>query len=177
MMLRKNCKFIVLAALLLSLSTLFGCAGAAEKQNRRDLNRNLRSNENGIMNRLNTPQNGMTERNLGNPLTGTGNKNMSQRAEKIKTELRKIQGINDVEVLISGDKAIVGCQTSKNLTALKRTIEQRVKSIDPSVREVSVTNSRSILDNMKQMTQDLVNGAGLDGFENKFQQLIKKITP
>ena len=100
-----------------------------------------------------------------------------QRAMKIESECEKIPGVDDAAVIISGDTAVIGCRTNKNMGALRQQIINRVKQLEPSVRNVTVTNSGDILDEIRKLTNEIVDGPDANNSDARVRQLIKKITP
>jgi len=111
-----------------------------------------------------------------NAANGTDMTSVQQRANKLKAELEKVSGVSDVSVLITGDTAIIGCKTNQSLSEIKNRLTEKAKSVDPSIKNVAVTNANNILTEMKQLSSDMMNGNATD-LDNKIRQLLNKITP
>lgn len=132
-----------------------------------------------------TPDRNMLDNDVNNGDTGYGDMTgmgmdmtgMKQKARRIESELEKIPGMNDINVVISGDTAIVGCTTNQDMSAMKSRIVNRVKQLDPSVKKVAVTNARDTLMEIRKLKSDMMGGSDTGGINARVKQLVNKITP
>ena len=192
-----NRKIGIISAILVMLLVFVGCAGMGNNntENRAGDTRDRIGN---VEDRVGTPQgfqpngnNVAQDRMLDNDVndgdidgganrmdgTGAGMNTARQKAMRIESECEKIPGVDDAAVIISGDNAVVGCRTNQNISTLRQQIESRVKQLEPSVKNVSVTNSRDILTEIRKLTNEISDGPDMNNLEPRVRQLIEKITP
>lgn len=99
--------------------------------------------------------------NMGNAI----NENMpttNETADKIKTELSKVNGVENVDASVANKCALISCTVSENLrnTAnFKTTLSNKVKEIDPNLTMVYIMES-----------QDMMN-TDMNDIKTKFQTL------
>lgn len=123
----------------------------------------------------NTGLNNMTGNGIVNRLAG----NDSRRATLIERQLENRNGIGDCVVLVNGDTALVGVRNitgnNANLSALRSSIERRVKQIDSSIRNVMVTNSEDILTRMGRLGTTGNYGGMATNFADEFIDLVERV--
>lgn len=138
---------------------------------------NMTGNNTGINNMTgnNTGLNNMTGNGIVNRLAG----NDSRRATLIERQLENRNGIGDCVVLVNGDTALVGVRNitgnNANLSALRSSIERRVKQIDSSIRNVMVTNSEDILTRMGRLGTTGNYGGMATNFADEFIDLVERV--
>ncbi|MBE5812135.1 MAG: hypothetical protein E7314_00580 [Clostridiales bacterium] len=99
--------------------------------------------------------------NIGNAI----NENMpttNEMADKIKTELSKVDGVTNVDASVANKCALVSCTVSENLRNtpdFKTTLSNKVKEINPNLTMVYIMES-----------QDMMN-TDLNDVKNKFTTL------
>jgi len=99
--------------------------------------------------------------NIGNAI----NENMpttNEMADKIKTELSKVDGVTNVDASVANKCALVSCTVSENLRNtpdFKTTLSNKVKEINPNLKMVYIMES-----------QDMMN-TDLNDVKNKFTTL------
>mgnify|MGYP001455418136 FL=1 len=143
---------------------------------------------NGMTNNMtgnNTGLNNMTGNNAGlNNTTGNGTANRlagndSRRAALIERQLENRNGIGDCEVLVNGDTALIGVKNitgnTANMSALRSSIERKVKQIDSSIRKVMVTDSDDILTRMGRLGTAGNNNGMATNFADEFNDLIERV--
>ena len=130
--------------------------------------------------------NGMLTGNNGtltgsNGVTGnTMNSNDTYRASIIKRQLDNLSGVNNCNVVVSGDTALVGLRTTGNNAAsmarLRTSIERRVKQADRTIRNVTVTDSPDILTRMGRLGTTAGNYNGrTNNFMQEFNTLVNSL--
>jgi YhcN/YlaJ family sporulation lipoprotein len=192
-------KIGIISAILVMLLAFAGCAGMGNN-NAGNRTGDTRDRIGNVEDRVGTPQgfqpdgnNVAKDRMLDNDVNdgdindmaerpgGTGARmNMDsarQKAMRIESECEKIPGVDDAAVIISGDDAVVGCRTNQNISALRQRIESRVKQLEPSVKNVTVTNSSDILTEIRKLTNEITDGPDVNNLDARVRQLIEKITP
>ena len=143
---------------------------------------------NGIMNgNLNGNVNG----NLNNtaPLPGTmgttpganaGNVNdMRSKSQNIERQVETLTNVKDANVMVVGNTALVACSpntTAVDTNAMRTDITQKVKSIDPSITNVVVTESADMMTNINQMFSNM-NNKSMNQITQDFNNMLRQITP
>lgn len=85
--------------------------------------------------------------NIGNAI----NENMpttNEMANKIKTELSKVEGVSNVDASVANKCALVSCTVSENLRNtpnFKTTLTDKVKKIDPNLTMVYIMESQDMM--------------------------------
>lgn len=94
------------------------------------------------------------------------NENMpttNQTADKIKTELRKVNGVTNVDASVVGNSALISCTVNDQMRQqanFKETLTKKVKEIDPALVNVYVMESQDGLDmDFGEMTKKFTNTA------------------
>ena len=124
--------------------------------------------------------NGMTNGSSG--MNGTLNQ---QAANSIKTQLRGVKGISNVNCMVLGNTALVSYKCNNNTAALQNSIKQKVKSADSSITNVYCTNDSSIVTRMSRLssnngTNNMNNNGTNNGVVNniatEFNNIIRSLT-
>lgn len=103
-----------------------------------------------------------------------------QKAKNIKNQLNNMSEVENVNVVVVGDTALVGCKPSgnaKDVNALKNKIVNKVKEIDKSIKNVTVSEKADIMDRIKRLENDVENNIPMDKITNEFNRIIREITP
>jgi len=106
-----------------------------------------------------------TTNNNGGDVGNAINENMpttNEMANKIKTELDKVEGVDNVDASVANKCALVSCTVSealRNTPNFKTTLSNKVKEIDPNLTMVYIMES-----------QDMMN-TDLNDVKTKFQTL------
>lgn len=106
---------------------------------------------------------------------------MSQRSSTIAKRVNALEGINNAQVLIDGDTAIVGCdvkETMDNKTTanLKQKVEAAVKVADKNIKKVSVTLDPNIYSRIKTTSTNMMNGNPAKSFTQDIKDIMRDIT-
>lgn len=102
-----------------------------------------------------------------------------QRAENIKSQLKSL-AIGQPNVIVNGNTAIIGLSTSGMNNGRKadaKTIEAKVKAIDPSITNVVVTESPDAVNEMNRMSTDITNDTPANEAKASFDKLMRMIRP
>lgn len=104
---------------------------------------------------------------------------LRNRAEKIEQQLESLANVNDASVMVVGDTALVAYNpksTGVDITNLRNTITQRVKSIDPSITNVVITESANVKQSIQQMFGNM-NNKSMDQITQEFNKMVRELTP
>ena len=114
------------------------------------------------------------------PGANTGNVNdMRSKSQNIERQVANLANVKDANVMVVGNTALVACSpntTAVDTNALRTSITQKVKSIDPSITNVVVTESADVMTNVKQMFSNM-NNKSMNQIMQEFNNMIRQITP
>lgn len=104
------------------------------------------------------------------------------QAKRIADAIAKERNIDSASCVITGDTALIGVQFEKQykgeLTdAIKKSVEKRVKDIEPDIDNVVVTADPDLLSRIKTIASDIENGKPLSGFTKEIEEIIRRINP
>ena len=152
--------------------------GSANNNNNRNNNflgmDNNNNNNNGNGNFL-----GLGNNNGQAPQTAAGPSDRS-KAASIKRGLEAMPGINNVDVVVMGDTAIVAYgrkNGTDNPKATNETISAKVKQIDPTINNVYTSDSADISEQVSRLSNDMMNNRPMDEIRDSFNKLINTINP
>lgn len=116
-----------------------------------------------------------TVRRSTNDTTGT-------RAKDIANDIAKEKDIKSASCVVTGNTALVGLEfeeqyKGKVTDAIKKSVDKRVKNLEPSINNVVVTADPDILSRIKTMASDIEEGKPLSGFANEIEEIIRRINP
>ena len=103
-----------------------------------------------------------------------------QKAENIKNQLNQMKEIEDVNVVVMGNTALVGCKPSgnaKDINAVKEMIVKKVKEADKSITNVTVSEKTDIMEMISKLENDIKSNNPVDQITKEFNRIIQKITP
>jgi YhcN/YlaJ family sporulation lipoprotein len=138
------------------------------------------------------PGTGMTGRDyMGNNTslnmtTGTGSTTTNGdgiKAQRIKSELQKMNEIGEVNVLVSGKTALVGYKTkgtagtNMNTSTLKNMIIGTVKKTDPTITSVAASENVDIVSKIKRLSDDIMNNRAAGDIPGQIKQLFNSMVP
>ncbi len=109
---------------------------------------------NGASDRTRHGTNLSVEPNMNNGNTGTQMSSEDrQKAEKIKKQILNMPGVKSADVIVMGDTALCGVDagTNTSLSQLKSGISQRVKQMDNTIKNVTVSNDSDILKRIQRL--------------------------
>lgn len=104
------------------------------------------------------------------------------QAKRIADAVAKEKNIDSASCVITGDTALIGVQFEKqykgDLTdAIKKSVEKRVRDIEPDLDNVVVTADPDLLSRIKTIASDIENGKPLSGFTEEIEEIIRRINP
>ncbi|HHW30743.1 MAG TPA: hypothetical protein GXX20_03580 [Clostridiaceae bacterium] len=138
-------------------------------------------NQNGLLGTNKGNRNGNTIGNNGvNGANTQGTRIDVDKSRKIETELKKMRGIEDVNVLINGNTALVSCRTSASAgerTAVRNQIVQKVKEIDNSLTDVRVSESPDIMKDMRRLSDDINKNRPMENIIEEFNRMFQGVNP
>ncbi len=111
-----------------------------------------------------------------------GDNTARSKAQRIANAVAKERNIDSASCVITGDTALVGVQFEKqykgDLTnAIKKSVEKRVRDIEPDIDNVVVTADPDLLSRIKTIASDIENGKPLSGFTEEIEEIIRRINP
>ncbi len=114
------------------------------------------------------------------PGANAGNVNdMRSKSQNIERQVANLTNVKDANVMVVGNTALVACSpntTGVDTNALRNSITQKVKSIDPSITNVVVTESADVMTNVKQMFSNM-NNKSMNQITQDFNNMLRQITP
>lgn len=105
--------------------------------------------------------------------------NNEQRARRLETELGKMNEVDKINAVCSGDTAVIAYSpagASPNMDATKKLIENKVRQIDPTINNVAVSESADIMQKVKKMADDMGNKP-INQIDDEIKQLMNQIRP
>lgn len=104
------------------------------------------------------------------------------RAKAIANDIAKEKDIRSASCVVSGDTALVGLEFEKQYKgkvtdAIKKSVEQRVKKHEPTIKKVVVTADPNLLTRIKTMATDIGKGKPLSGFKTEIEEIIRRVKP
>lgn len=118
--------------------------------------------------------------NLGN------NRNIGQtapdrrKAESIKRQLLNMNGVADCDVIVMGNNALVGFRPSGrrgDANVVRSSIMNKVRQIDSTITNVTVSESSDIMDRMRRLGTDITNNRPINAITDEFNKLIDGLSP
>ena len=196
---KKNLKavFSTFAGMCLITVTLSACAQAGtERAPGRNMGNNLQNMQTQGLDRNNlvnvTTQLGRDDLN-GNALGNTQGNNMGMnqanqqqmtpnrlKADNIKRQLTTMDGVRKANVIVMGNTALIGFEpTSSNgdTGAVRNNIIKRVKTLDKTITNVTVSESSDIMDRMNRLGTDITNNKPVKTITEEFNSMIQGLTP
>lgn len=104
---------------------------------------------------------------------------MRTKAQNIERQLESFPEVKDANVMVVGNTALVAFDTNTtnvDLQSLKDKLSEKVKSIDPSVNNVILTEASYARTGIQQLLND-INNKSMSQITQEFNELVRKITP
>ena len=125
--------------------------------------------------------NGAAQQNAGNSMSvGDAGK----LGDRIAEEVERLSEIDDAQVVVMGDTAIVAVEfddqyKGEMTTRIQDMVTTRVKNVDKNIKEVRVTSDPSLFTTVGDMAQSLTSGAvqALEDIGDDFKTMFDKIVP
>lgn len=105
--------------------------------------------------------------------------NMRSKSQNIEREVENLANIKDANVMVVGNTALVACDPNTaavNTNALRTSITQTVKSIDPTITNVVITESADMMTSVNQMFSNM-NNKSMNQITQDFNNMLRQITP
>lgn len=117
-----------------------------------------------------------TNNNSSNKTNDTTNKiDTNNSVSKIKTELDKIDGVDNVDAVVSNKCALISCNVSKTLRNqqnFKETLTKKVKEIDPNLVTVYIMENQD----MQNTDFKTLSNQFMSSTENEFKTIWQNLT-
>lgn len=102
-----------------------------------------------------------------------------QKTDDIKRQLMKLNGVDNANVIVVGNTALVGCKLKNgtaNSTAVRNSITNKIKEMDKTITNVTISESPNIMNRINMLGTDIGNKpAGT--FMDEFNKLLKGVAP
>jgi YhcN/YlaJ family sporulation lipoprotein len=120
-------------------------------------------------------------------LNGVGG---TAQADNIQRSVEQMVGVDNAAVVVTGNTAYVGINTDGNLTgrnisygnttdltALKRSVAQRVRTASPQIQTVYVSTDANFFERIRRVGTGLRVGNPISGFSNELTNLVRGMAP
>ncbi|HOV26090.1 MAG TPA: YhcN/YlaJ family sporulation lipoprotein [Pseudobacteroides sp.] len=104
----------------------------------------------------------------------------TQRADNICKQIDSINGIENVNVVVVGNTALIGyASTNKhaNMASTKNAISTKVKQIDNSITNVVIADSKDISKRIADLANNIKNNKPKNQLDSEFNQIMKSLNP
>ena len=124
--------------------------------------------------------NGITPNAINENMNTAPNTNMfnNDLSQKVIRELDNVDGVDNVDAVVSNNCALISCRVSENLRNqenFKETLVNKVKSIEPSLTTVYIMESNDGMNNdFSKMLSNIRNGdmnSAKQNWDNMIQQI------
>ena len=115
------------------------------------------------------PQEGMTPAQAG------------RLAERISESVERLSEVDDAEVVISGNRVLVGVEFDDQYSAglddrMKKMITEKVQEVDETLTDVEITDDETLYGQVKGLGERLAKATGLDELADDFGDLWDRVT-
>lgn len=136
---------------------------------------------------LNAPDNARLDSTPGTPVPSPGLNRTDtaqptrfdrQRAEKISNQLRAMRSIRDVNVVVNGNRAVVGytpLNDNADTNSMNNKITNAVKKVDRTITQVTVSDTPDITRMINQLSNDITNNRPGNELQDSFTKLMQSI--
>ena len=137
----------------------------------------LSSAENGMVNGASNGMNsGMNAANATMTPAEAG-----RMAEKIAEAVERISEVDDAEVIVDGNRALVAVEFDDQYSAglddrMKQLITETVQKTDNKITEVSITDDNTLYGQVKSLAERIGKATGLDELANDIGDLWDRVT-
>jgi len=103
-------------------------------------------------------------------------------ADRVAREARKVSGVKEATVVISGRTAYIGLNLDPNVektrtTTIKKDVADRVKTAEPSLTSVNVTSDPDLVARLKRIADGIKRGKPVSSFSSELAEIGRRITP
>lgn len=133
------------------------------------LQKNIGTPNNNVGMGINTPK-----------VPGTGNQTAQSQnsARNIEKQIDAIKGVDNPNVVIINDTALVGYKPGNlqvNTKQTKKAITDKLKAADKSIKKVYVTDTAALTTRISKLSTDIANNRNTSGIKNEVNSLMQKI--
>ena len=105
----------------------------------------------------------------------------SRLAERISETVERLSEVDDAEVIISGNRALVAVEFEDQYSAglderMKKMITETVQEVDETLTEVQITDDGTLYGQVKGLGERLAKATGLDELADDFRDLWDRVT-
>lgn len=121
---------------------------------------------------------------------GLNNTGRTSQASGIERAVEQMTGVRDATVVVSGNTAYVGLDTSGSMTgqnisygsttgtsALKQACARRVKASNPQIQTVYVSTDTNFINRLRRVGDGVNTGNTVTNFRNELSDLVRGLTP
>ncbi len=102
-----------------------------------------------------------------------------EKADNLKRQLKKMNGVKNVNVIVIGNTALVGIEPTGNTkaaNALRNSITKKVKEIDSTITNVTVSESSDIMRRINKLGTDITNNKPIKAITDEFNNMVNGMT-
>ena len=103
-----------------------------------------------------------------------------ERADKITTQLEKVEGVDEVSVVVNGNTAVVVYTPTDPDKASNETdnmVVEKVKDIDNGITKVEVSRSAAAMTKIRKLIDDIGKNKPMEELNDMFEDLMRIINP
>lgn len=102
-------------------------------------------------------------------------------AERISEAVERLSEVDDAEVIVSGNRALVAVEFDDQYSAglderMKKMITEAVQEVDETLTEVEITDDDTLYGQVKGFGERLAKATGLDELSDDFGDLWDRVT-
>ena len=102
-------------------------------------------------------------------------------AERISEAVERLSEVDDAEVIVSGNRALVAVEFEDQYSAglderMKKMITETVQEVDETLTEVQITDDGTLYGQVKGLGERLAKATGLDELADDFRDLWDRVT-
>ena len=102
-------------------------------------------------------------------------------AERISESVERLSEVDDAEVVISGNRVLVGVEFDDQYSAglddrMKKMITEKVQEVDETLTDVEITDDETLYGQVKGLGERLAKATGLDELADDFGDLWDRVT-
>lgn len=105
-----------------------------------------------------------------------------QRAEKIASAVKTVDGVEDATVVITEKRALVGVDIGKNTEGkltdkIKDSVEAKVKETDKEIQTIGVSADPDLFTRISKVGQGIQGGKPLSEFGSEIEEIFNRVVP
>lgn len=102
------------------------------------------------------------------------------KADRIKAQLANMNDIRNANVVVVGNTALVGFNTTTadvDPVRARDMVISKVKQADNSITNVLTTNAQDVLMSIGRLSDDITHNRPVNSIQNDFNQIVRSINP